>query len=207
MSNYINLKVCDEITYPSPKINGATLEVCQWISNFTWSHTLLSMWLLVCGGCKVNPCKQKGPRVDFAMNYNPTLWFFGPYDTFRTTLRHFSDHPWWRHQMETFSALLVLCAGKSPVNSPHKVQWRGALMFSLICAWANGWANTPDAAHYDVTVMLGHFSELWPLRVTSRAPFIVVSLLMRLTTLHLVSSKITTVYDFMARALLRPLKL
>ena len=38
---------------------------------------------------------------------------------------------WWRHQMETFSALLALCAGNSPVpvNSPHKGQWRGALMF------------------------------------------------------------------------------
>ena len=44
--------------------------------------------------------------------------------------------PWWRHQMETFSALLALCAGihRSPVKSPHKGRWRGALMFSLICA-------------------------------------------------------------------------
>ena len=43
---------------------------------------------------------------------------------------------WWRHQMETFSALLALCPGKSPVpvNSSHKTQWRGALIFSLICA-------------------------------------------------------------------------
>ena len=40
---------------------------------------------------------------------------------------------WWRHQMETFSASLALCAGNSPVNSPHKGRWRGALMFSLIC--------------------------------------------------------------------------
>ena len=30
---------------------------------------------------------------------------------------------------------------RSPVNSPHKGQWRGALMFSLICAWINGWVN------------------------------------------------------------------
>ena len=28
----------------------------------------------------------------------------------------------------------------SLVYSPHKGQWRGALMFSLICAWTNGWA-------------------------------------------------------------------
>ena len=49
---------------------------------------------------------------------------------------------------------------RSPVNSPHKGQWRGALMFSLICVWINGWVNNGDAgdlicyrAHYDVTVM------------------------------------------------------
>ena len=48
-----------------------------------------------------------------------------------------SFYPWWRHQMETFSTLLAICAGNSPVpvNSPHKGQWHGAFMFSLICAW------------------------------------------------------------------------
>ena len=66
---------------------------------------------------------------------------------------------WWRHQMETFSALLALCAGNSPVpvNSPHKGQWRGALMFSLIYAWINDWVNIRDLkrhrGHYDVIVM------------------------------------------------------
>ena len=47
-----------------------------------------------------------------------------------------------------------------PVNSPHKGQWRGALMFALICAWTNGWVYHRDAgdwrchhAHYDVTMM------------------------------------------------------
>ena len=46
------------------------------------------------------------------------------------------NRAWWRHQMKTFSALLAFCAGNSPVpvNSPHKGHWRGALMFSLICA-------------------------------------------------------------------------
>ena len=49
---------------------------------------------------------------------------------------------------------------RSPVNSPHKDQWRGALMFSLICAWTNGWVSNRDTgdltrhrAHYDVIVM------------------------------------------------------
>ena len=46
-----------------------------------------------------------------------------------------TNSKWWRHQMETFSALLALCAGNSPVpvNSPHKGQWRGTFMFPLIC--------------------------------------------------------------------------
>ena len=48
-------------------------------------------------------------------------------------------HAWWRHQMETSSMLLALCAGNSPVTGefPHKGQWRGVLMFSLICALNN----------------------------------------------------------------------
>ena len=65
--------------------------------------------------------------------------------------------------METFSALLALCAGNSPVpvNSPHKGQWRGALMFTLICAGINDWVNNREAGdlrrhldHYDVSVMM-----------------------------------------------------
>ena len=34
---------------------------------------------------------------------------------------------------------------RSRVNSPHKGQWRGALMFSLICVWINGWVNNGEA--------------------------------------------------------------
>ena len=56
---------------------------------------------------------------------------------------------------------------RSSVNSPHKGQWRGALMFSLICAWMNGWVNNGEAgglrrhrAHYDVIVMLRSLCSL-----------------------------------------------
>ena len=49
---------------------------------------------------------------------------------------------------------------RSPVNSPHKGQWRGALVFSLICVWISRWVNNGEAGdlrryrtRYDVTVM------------------------------------------------------
>ena len=48
---------------------------------------------------------------------------------------------------------------RSLVNSPHKGQWRGALMFSLICASINGWAKNREASYlgchcaHEVSVM------------------------------------------------------
>ena len=83
-----------------------------------------------------------------------------PYDNKMELLYNMvqSKVTWWRHQMETFSVLLALCVGNSQVTG--KGQWCGALMFSLIHDWINGWVNNREAgdlrchcAHYDVTVM------------------------------------------------------
>ena len=133
--------------------------------------------------------------------------------------------------METFSTLLAICAGNSPVpgesimtlsngnkhilrywpfmweisrpsvNSPHKGQWLGTLMFYLICAWSNSSVNNHDAGdlrhhrpHHYVTVMNGlrcitgfaiMFSRTWmwtimrPLRSVRRAtqrPFLLATM-------------------------------
>ena len=68
----------------------------------------------------------------------------------------------WRHQMEIFPRYwsFVRWIHRSPVNSSHKGQWRGALMLSLICARINGWVNNREVVdfrryrtHYDVIVM------------------------------------------------------
>ena len=76
--------------------------------------------------------------------------------------------------MKTFSALLAIWAGNSPVpvSSPHKGQWGGALMFSLICAQINGWVNNREAgdlrrhrAHYDCTVMIFHAVGVFSLQL------------------------------------------
>ena len=86
---------------------------------------------------------------------------------------------------------------RPPVNSPHEAQWRGALMFSLICVWKNGWVNNREAgdlkryrAHYDVTVMDWHTADWW------RQPFMNITLIISFTK--------CPIYIFKARILPEP---
>ena len=69
---------------------------------------------------------------------------------------------WWRHQMETFSALLALCAGNSPISGEFPAQRPVMRSFDVFfdLSLINGWVNTREAgdlrryrAHYDVIVM------------------------------------------------------
>ena len=79
--------------------------------------------------------------------------------------------------METFSALLALYARgihRSPGNYPYKSQWRGALMFSLICTWTyvvnkrlskqwwSWWLNMPSRSlwrHCNGRLMEGYHND------------------------------------------------
>ena len=69
---------------------------------------------------------------------------------------------------------------RSPVNSPRKGLWRGALMFSLICVWINDWVNNREAGdlrrhldHYGVSVMWGRvFGTQWH---KEKIPYIVMT--------------------------------
>ena len=63
-------------------------------------------------------------------------------------------------------------------TSSHTGQWRGALMFSLICAWTNGWVNNRNAddlrrhrAHNDVIVMTLYVYDRLFIWVTIRTFF------------------------------------
>ena len=65
---------------------------------------------------------------------------------------------WWRHFPRYWP--FVRGIHRWSMNSPLKGQWRGALMFSLICAWINGWVNNRETGglrrhrdHYEVTVI------------------------------------------------------
>ena len=63
----------------------------------------------------------------------------------------------WKHFPRYWPFVRVI--HRWPRNSPHKGQWRGALMFSLVCAWKkNDWGNNRETgdlrrhrAHHDVT--------------------------------------------------------
>ena len=73
--------------------------------------------------------------------------------------------------METFSALLVICAGNSPVTGEFPAQrpvTRSLDIFS-ICVWINGWVNKREAgdlrrhrAHYDAIVMISEKNATGP---------------------------------------------
>ena len=72
---------------------------------------------------------------------------------------HYDDVIKWKHFPRYWP--FVRGIHRSPGNYLRKGQWRGALMFSLIFAWMNGWVNTREAgdlrrhgAHYDVSVMI-----------------------------------------------------
>ena len=74
---------------------------------------------------------------------------------------------WWRHPMETFSALLTLCAGNSPVTGEFPAQRPVTRSFGVFFdlhlnkrlskqSW--GWSFATPLRNYDVTLMV---SEIW----------------------------------------------
>ena len=99
----------------------------------------------------------------YTASFNFPIWVINKWMYTRNRNQVFGVS-WWRHQMEKKIPcywLFMWGIHRWPVNSPHKSQWRGALMFSLICAWMNGWVNNREAgdlrrhrAHHDVTVMV-----------------------------------------------------
>ena len=123
----------------------------------------------------VGPCSMKSPR-------SPPLSPHIPYEyTNRDeTVKHinplhaecfeetgvltaysamYDDIMKWKHFLRYWP--FVRGIHPSPVNSLHKGQWRGAMMFSWICTWINSWVNNREAgdlrchrAHYGVTVMV-----------------------------------------------------
>ena len=107
----------------------------QWLNHITWHYLQKLVWLQVTG--------------------NSRKWLLVGYPCW---LKQTPISKLWRHQMETFSALLAICVG----NSPHKSQWGGGLRWCFLWSapWINGWVDNREAgdlrrhrAHYDAIVM------------------------------------------------------
>ena len=111
----------------------------------------------------IAPVSVKHPKriwVDRSRGTTKDCWY-----------KHHDDVIKWKHFQRNWP--FVRGIHRSPVNYPHKGQWRGALMFSVICARINGWVNNREAGdlrrhrtHYDVTVMMANQScvqILWDL--------------------------------------------
>ena len=111
-------------------------------------------------------CKEPEPcfiiKTSFSIKLFWFIYLFGKFWWWSLWSFYFwyDDVIKWRHFPHYWP--FVRGIYRSPVvNSPYKGQWRGALMFSLICVSTNGWVNNRDAAdlrhhwaHYDITVMI-----------------------------------------------------
>ena len=72
----------------------------------------------------------------------------------------------WKHFPRYWSSVREI--HRSPRDPPPPPPQRPALMFSLIWAWMNGWANNRDAgnlrchrAHCEITVMINACAAAW----------------------------------------------
>ena len=108
---------------------SSNADIFTWNTNLYRCAVVYTLWKtfwnmvlheIIGHGMDLMPCKQ--PRLSGSFIADAVPW-----------------NSWWRHQMETFFAWLAFMRGihRSPVNSPHKGQWRGALMFPLICSLNN----------------------------------------------------------------------
>ena len=118
-------------------INSASFQIMAWHRAIIWSDYGTVYWRI------------RVARPQWVKNPIPYVVYYCACHDDVTKWKHFPRY--WP---------FVRRIHRSPVNSPHKGQWRGALMFSLICVWINGWVNNREAgdlrryrAHYYVIVM------------------------------------------------------
>ena len=136
-------------SFSDPYIRGLVVLIC--ISTF---------YLLISYADALTPNCNCYRRAQWWLQRWPWLYFKIPLGIcdFDCNSLHNDDVIKWKHFPRYWP--FVQGIHRSPVNFPHKGQWRGALMFSLICVWINAWVNNCEAgnlrrhlAHDDVIVM------------------------------------------------------
>ena len=117
---------------PTPK------HISRRVAKYLWmtSHYILPVWLNQANIPSVWLSQARAPYVDILLDQRPStmakaastsphatpLIWYEPWSLVRPWTKRLSGGPWWRHQMETFSALLAICAGNSPVTGEFPTQ-------------------------------------------------------------------------------------
>ena len=122
----------------------------MFLSCYTWNYLPHEYWLLTHWppGCMVVISKGSCVNTNYGLSSWEPLVKLLPQNTFGDKSTMVQVMVWchqapdvikWKHFPRYWP--FVQGINRSPVNSPHKDPWRGALMFSLICAWINGWLS------------------------------------------------------------------
>ena len=164
------------------RIYAKCISMCNiYVNKYTYTYVWMSIFVelsnyraeLLCGWNLTNAIGYQMLTFNTRTALSRTLWTVNVYNT-RTALSRtlwtvnvyihsiqmtMSGHTWIYHDYVIKGKHFR--RNRSPVNSPHKDQWCGALMFSLICTRTNGWVNTREAGDlrrhctlYDVTAMI-----------------------------------------------------
>ena len=100
--------------------------------------------------------------IECARNFDVNRWYN---DHWHLHINQKAEKTTWGHDMETFSTMMTpsnenIFRVTGHLCGEFTGQWRGALLFSFICAWIYGWVNNGEAgdmrrhrAHYDVIAM------------------------------------------------------
>ena len=154
LNSYLRVMLMLVIVMPMRNMNNVL-----WIFNIFQAAVVVHFLVL--------PAPLGPPTTQITMT---TTWIVCIMSPWRLERYHFHDDVIkWKHFPRYWQ--FVRRIHRSPVNSPHKGQWRGALMFSLICTRLNVWVNNGEAgdlrrdrAHYGVTVMI-YSSTGYPMNV------------------------------------------
>ena len=160
----LRLPACSENQLLLMGVNGITAHTKNPIFNIYWSSNTVYLCALykhhvyeciICSTTIVSDCLKHLKCRDISWHISCQFRWLHLFQN--------HSHPWRRHQMETFFALLAICA---EVFAGHrwirrtKASDAELLMFSLICARINSWISNHKAgdlrrhrAHYDVSVM------------------------------------------------------
>ena len=160
--HFQNIRRKDKIVIPP--FSNLWSSSCRRFTIFTSKHVLLGVMSLitlveiVCGFIRASKSKISnsiGSRLSEKYRF-VDLHAGGAY--FISSFKMHDDVIKWKH----FPRYWPFVPGihRSRWIPLHKGQWRGALIFSMICAWTNDWVNNCEAGdlrrhrgHYDANVM------------------------------------------------------